>query len=124
MGFRCWRQRVAIGYLPMLASVDDVLLPRGPHKEPPASPDPATLDRWRRRYHAGLRRLREAGLKTIADERRGFEVYVSLRVQWDRLVTPFAAFMAVDAHSADPMGTDPPPIANRLDFAARLHSTG
>jgi hypothetical protein len=83
------------------------------------------LDRWRHRYHAGLRRLREAGLRTIADERKGFEVYVSLRVKWDRLVTLFAEFTAVDAHNADPVGTDPQSATERPDFAdARLHSAG
>src|SRR4051812_23199503 len=91
----------------LLTSVDDVLLPHGLRDAPAARPDAATLDRWRRRYHAGLRRLREAGLRTIADERKGFEVYVSLRVKWDRLVVLLAEFMAVDAHSADPVGTDP-----------------
>jgi hypothetical protein len=52
----------------LLASVDDVLLPRGLRDAPAAEPDAATLDRWRRRYQAGLRRLRQAGLRTIADE--------------------------------------------------------
>jgi hypothetical protein len=80
---------------------------------------------WRRRYQAGLRRLRQAGLKTIADERQGFEIYVSLRVKWDRWVAAFAEFMAVDAHVADPVGTDPQSAADRPDFAAaRLHSAG
>jgi hypothetical protein len=88
-------------------------------------PDAATSDRWRRRYHAGLRRLRQAGLRTIADERQGFEIYVSLPVKWDRLVAALAEFLAVDAHSADPVGTDPQSATDRLDFAtARLHSAG
>ena len=109
----------------LLTSIDDVLLPRGQRNAPAAEPDAATLERWRRRYHAGLRRLREAGLKTIADERQGFEVYVSLRVKWDRSVAALAEFMAVDAHLADPVGTDPQSATDRPDFAdARLHSAG
>jgi len=109
----------------LLTSIDDVLLPRGLRNAPAAEPDAATLERWRRRYHAGLRRLREAGLKTIADERQGFEVYVSLRVKWDRSVAALAEFMAVDAHLADPVGTDPQSATDRPDFAdARLHSAG
>src|SRR5918993_137152 len=70
----------------LLTSVDDVLLPRGLRNAPAAEPDAATLDRWRRRYQAGLRRLRQAGLKTIADERQGLEIYVGLRMKWDRSV--------------------------------------
>lgn len=109
----------------LLSSVDDVLLPRGRRDAQAAAPDPATLDRWRRRYQAGLRRMREAGLKTIADERMGLDAYVSMRVKWDRLVASLAEFMAVDAHSADPMGTDPQSADDRPDFAAaRLHSAG
>src|SRR4051812_10217256 len=109
----------------LLSSVDDVLLPRGRRDAEAAAPDAATLDRWRRRYQAGLRRLRQAGLRTIADERMGFEVYVSLRVKWDRLVAALAEFMAVDAPLAHPVGTAPKPAPARPDFAdARLHSAG
>ena len=104
------------------ASVDDVLLPPGLRDASNAEPDAATLDRWRRRYQAGLRRLREAGLRTTADEQERFEVYVSLRVEWDRLVLPLAEFTAVDARGADPVGTDPQSVSGRPDSAARLHS--
>lgn len=114
-----WRAAVRL-----LTSVDDVLLRDDSRRAPAARPDAATLERWRRRYHAGLSRLREAGLRTIADERMGFEVYVSLRVKWDRLVTALAEFMAVDARSADPVGTDPQSATDRPDFATRLHSAG
>src|SRR5688572_11083266 len=66
----------------LLTSVDDVLLPGGLRNTPTPEPDAATLERWRLRYHAGLRRLRQAGLRTIADEGKGFEIYVSLRIKW------------------------------------------
>ena len=113
------------GAMRLLTSVDDALLPRGLRNAPAGEPDAATLDRWRTRYHAGLQRLRQAGLKTIADERQGFEIYVSLRVKWDRLVALFAQFTAVDAHNADPVGTDPQSATDRTNFAdARLHSAG
>ena len=109
----------------LLTSVDDVLLSRGLRDLPSADPDAATRDRWRVRYQAGLRRLREAGLKTVVDEQQGFEVYVSLRVRWDRLVAALAEFMAVDVHSADPVGANPQSATERTDFvAARLHSAG
>jgi hypothetical protein len=101
----------------LLTSIDDLLLPRGHADATPAAPDAPTRDRWHRRYHAGLGRLREAGLRTIADERAGFESYVSLRVEWDRSVRALAGFMAVDAHSADPAGTDPQPPADRPGLA-------
>lgn len=107
----------------LLASVDDVLLLCGHRRTPAARPDAATVERWRRRYHAGLLRLREAGLRTIADERLGFDVYVSLRAEWDQLVAVLAEFMAVDARSADPVGTDPRSTTDHPDTAsARLHS--
>ena len=48
-----------------------------------------------------------------------------LRVKWDRSIAAFAEFMAVDAHVADPVGTDPQSATDRPDFAdARLHSAG
>ncbi|HEX8913565.1 MAG TPA: ion channel [Humisphaera sp.] len=113
-----WRAAVRL-----LASADDVLLSRGLRDAPAADPDAYTLERWRRRYDAGLRRLREAGLRTIADEQKGFDAYVSLRVKWVRLVTAFAEFMAVDVGSADPVGTDPQSATDRPDFAApQLHA--
>jgi hypothetical protein len=63
--------------------------------------------------------------RRVADGRKGFEVYVSLPVKWDRLVAVFAEFMAVDAHRADPVGTDPRSATDHPDFAdARLHSAG
>ncbi len=109
----------------LLSGVNDILVPRGLRNEPAVDPDAATLDRWRHRYHAALQRLREAGLKTLTDEHQGFEIYVSLRVKWDRLLVPLAEFMAVDRHLADPIGTDPQSATNRPDFvAARLHSAG
>src|SRR5688572_22335937 len=108
----------------LLTSVDDVLLRRGLRDAPTTEPDAATLDRWRLRYQAGLRRLREAGLRTIADERQGFEIYVSLRVKWDRLVALFAEFMAVEANRADPVGTNPESTDRPHFAAARLHSAG
>ena len=109
----------------LLTSVDDALLPRGLRDAPVAGPDAATLDRWRRRYDAGLRRLREAGLRTIADDGQGFEVYISLRAKWDGLVAALAEFMAIDAYLPTPVGTDPQSATYRPDFAgARLRSAG
>lgn len=42
-------------------------------------PDDQTRERWHRRYQAALRRFKQAGIETIADETAGFEIYVSLR---------------------------------------------
>lgn len=107
----------------LLASVDEVLLPRGRRDAPAATPDAETLERWRSRYQAGLGRLREASLRTILDEQKGFEFYVSLRREWDQLVLGLAEFMAVDRRSADPVGTDPQSVAGRPDFtSSHLHS--
>jgi hypothetical protein len=87
-------------------------------------PDPATLDRWRRRYSAALRRLRQAGIQTIADEQAGAEVYVSLRARWDRYITTFADWMAHDMDTIDPAGARPESADQRQDFRTRLRAAG
>jgi hypothetical protein len=67
-------------------------------------PDAETLGRWRRRYAAALRRLQQAGIQTVADERAGAEVYASLRGHWDHYVAALAPFMAYRMDEIDPAG--------------------
>lgn len=70
-------------------------------------PDPSVRDRWRRRYHAALHRLRRAGIVTVTDEEAGAEAYVSLRARWDGHVSALAPLMAYRMDEIDPVGSDP-----------------
>ena len=87
------------------------------HGEPP---DDATRDRWRRRYLAAAARLREAGVKIRTDERRGVEIYISLRAEWEHRIRMLAASMEYVMVEVDPGGMHPattealPPFENRL----------
>lgn len=70
-------------------------------------PDAETRERWHRRYRAALQRFEQAGIETVADERAGFEIYVSLRVQWDGLIASLAPLMAYEMEEIDPAGSRP-----------------
>jgi hypothetical protein len=84
-------------------------------------PDEQTRERWRRRYRAALQRFRQAGIEIIADETAGFEIYVSLRVQWDDLIASLAPLLAYEMEEVDPAGSRPE-FNERQDFRARSHS--
>jgi hypothetical protein len=87
-------------------------------------PDPATAARWRRRYAAGLRRLRQAGIRTVSDERAGAEIYVSLRARWDRHIRTLAPALDYRLEEIDPASADPESADRRPEFCARLPSVG
>jgi len=91
------------------------------HAEPP---DPATEARWRRRHAAAIRRLRQAGIRTIGDEQGGADAYVKLRSEWDRYITTFIRYMAHDPAEIDPAGATPEVSDERPDFRGRLRSAG
>lgn len=91
---------------------------------PQPSPDTQTLDGWRRRYSAALRRLGQAGLKTRSDEQAGADLYVSLRAEWDHEVKTLAAALAYRVEEIDPAGSRPQSVDERQEFSARLHSAG
>jgi hypothetical protein len=107
----------------MMVLLADSFLPGGV-PEPVGEPDEATRDRWRRRYFAGVRRLRQAGIKTIADEEAGATVYVSLRQRWDNYVGHFGRYMAQDLDNIDPIGCDPDRAQVRQEFRTRLRAAG
>ncbi|GLC26983.1 hypothetical protein [Roseisolibacter agri] len=71
-----------------------------PSGEP--QPDERTQERWRRRQAAAVRRLRQAGIATVADERGGAESYVALRREWDGHVATLAPAMLYDMDEIDP----------------------
>jgi hypothetical protein len=90
--------------------------------EPPTAIDPAAAERWRARYQAGLRRLQQAGIKTIADEEEGAAAYVALRLRWDYLITELAPHLGYSMVEIDPEGSKPGTSDTRPEFDARLRS--
>jgi hypothetical protein len=98
-----------------------VFLPAG---IPQDEPDAATIDRWRRRYRAGVERLRLAGIATASDARAGEEVYVNTRARWDRYVAVFAEHLMHDLDVVDPAGTHPEEAAERPEIRQGLRAVG
>ena len=109
------------GAMRTVTELSVVFLPQG---LPEGEPDPNDVERWRRRYAVALRRLREAGIQTIADEAAGADNYVTLRAQWDRYVHAFAAHMIHPMDVIDPAGERPDEIEGRQEFAQRLRAVG
>lgn len=86
--------------------------------------DEQTRERWRRRYFAAVRRLKQAGIETVADERAGADAYVALRAEWDEYITALAPQMAYEIEDIDTAGCDPESSDERRDFKTRAHSVG
>lgn len=70
-------------------------------------PDAAVQERWRQRYFAATRRLRQAGISTAADERAGADLYLTLRTRWDRQISRLAPALGFDMQDVDPAGSHP-----------------
>ncbi len=111
------------GTMRLTTIIATTFLPGGLPQQPDG-PDEQSKDRWRQRYLVALRRLRAAGIQTIADERAGAEVYVSLRAQWDRYVRAIADHMAHDLDNIDPAGINIEAAAARQAFQNRLRAAG
>lgn len=88
---------------------------------PPTADD---IDRWTRRYRAAVRRLREAGIATMADEATGAANYVALRSLWHHPLMRAMQMMGYSAEEMDPMGQHPASSDQRAPFAERRHSFG
>jgi hypothetical protein len=102
-----------------VTTLEETFLPQGV-PDPPAMPDLVTADRWRRRYFAALRRLRQAGIKTIANEQAGAEAYLDLRAEWDHFIQELAPAMAYAMAEIDPAGQNPESADQRPTFRIRL----
>lgn len=87
-------------------------------------PNEQTRERWHRRYQAALQRFRQAGIETVTDETKGFEIYVSLRAEWDDLIASLAPLMAYEMEEIDPAGSRPESATERQDFRDRSRSAG
>jgi hypothetical protein len=81
-------------------------------------------ERWRRRYFAGVRRLRQAGIRTISDEQNGAQTYISLRAKWDRFISAFADHMCHDMENIDLVASRPDDADQRQEFKTRLRAAG
>ncbi len=103
----------------LVTTLEDTFLPEG-KPEPAASPDEQTRDRWHRRYRAGLRRLRQAGIQTMKDEQSGAEAYVALRSRWDAYIRALAPALAYSMDEIDPVGSTPESTDERGEFRTRL----
>jgi hypothetical protein len=112
------------GSMRLLTALANSFLPEGLPQPSDHPIDEATKDRWRRRYFAACRRLRQADIQTIADEQAGAENYVVLRAKWDRYITSFASDMAHEIDVIDPAGSCPEETDDRSEFRARLRSAG
>ncbi|HSU12915.1 hypothetical protein [Longimicrobium sp.] len=106
------------GAIILAGSLEDTFL-RGGSPDGAASPDAATRERWERRYAAAVRRLRQAGIRTMEDERDGAGRYVALRACWDRHVTLLAPAMMFELQDIDPAGADPEASDRRPPFRGR-----
>lgn len=89
-----------------------------------SKPSAEDVDRWRRRYHAAVRRLREAGVSTTADDGAGAASYVDLRSQWQRPIMRAMQMMGYEADEIDPMAHHPEASDERQPFAQRRHAFG
>ena len=87
-------------------------------------PSADDVDRWRRRYHAAVRRIREAGIATRPDDDAGAGNYVEMRSQWHHQLMRAMQLMGYSADEIDPMTHDPESSEQRMPFAARRHVLG
>ena len=95
---------------------------RGVVHEPSHTPYDKTRDLWHRRYFAALRRLRQAGIRTIANEQAGVEDYVNLRSEWNGYISRMGPLLAYSPEEIDPVGSHPESSDEREEFQARVRS--
>lgn len=85
-------------------------------------PDAATRERWRRRHAAAVRRLHEAGIRTVRDEAAGAERYVELRSAWNGQIVNLSHSGAFDMAEVDRADDDPERSDRWPDFRSRRHA--
>ncbi|HEX5970351.1 MAG TPA: hypothetical protein VFY85_00380 [Gemmatimonadaceae bacterium] len=88
------------------------------------TPTADDIARWGRRYHAAVRRLREAGVATRSDDAEGARDYVALRARWHHPVMRAMQMMEYSVDQIDPMAQHPESSDARQPFAERRHAFG
>ena len=111
---QCWRAAMLL-----VNMLEDVFL-QGEQAPLRSAADAGARDRWRTRYMAALDRMRQAGIKTIADSGAGFETYVSLRERWDGHIARLRASMLYEADEIDKPTYCPEVVGARPPFEHRL----
>jgi len=111
---QCWRAAMLL-----VGMLEEVFLPGHP-PQIPAAADAGARQRWLTRYIAALERMRQAGIKTIADPAAGFETYVSLRERWDGHIVRLRASMLYEADEIDIPTYCPELVGARQPFEHRL----
>jgi hypothetical protein len=111
---QCWRAAMLL-----VAMLDEVFV-SGQPAPPRSTADAVARERWRTRYTAALERLRQAGIKTIADPASGFETYVSLRERWDEQIVRLRTAMMYEADEIDEPTYCPEVVRARRSFELRL----
>jgi len=111
---QCWRASLLL-----VGMLEETFLP-GDAAQRRVQADPGDRERWRTRYMAALQRMREAGIKTVADPADGFETYVSLRERWDAHITRLRVAMMYEADEIDAPTYRPEAVGGRRPFERRL----
>jgi hypothetical protein len=110
------------GSLDLVTGLGEAFLPEGSGAK--AQPDHATEERWTRRYHAGLRRFRQAGIQTVADEHEGVSDYIRMRGEWNSHIEALASALGYTSEELDIAGFRPESVDQRPPVQARLRSAG
>ena len=103
----------------LVVMLEDVFLP-GQRAQPRSPVDAEDQERWRTRYMMALERMRQAGIKTIADPASGFDRYVSLRERWDGHIARLRTSMLYAAEEIDAPMHCPQIAIARPPFEHRL----
>jgi hypothetical protein len=111
---QCWRSAMLL-----VRMLEEVFL-HGPPAQLRSPADARAREQWRTRYMAALERMRQAGIKTIADPATGFETYVSLRERWDGHIQRLRASMLYEAGEIDGPTYSPEVAGARPPFERRL----
>jgi hypothetical protein len=109
------------GSIRLVTSLEDAFLGGAAHRAE-HTPSTEERERWQRRYHEASKRLREAGIVTVANEREGADLYVRLRASWDRDIRMLAPAMGYRMMEIDPIGSVPESVEARPPFKARMRT--
>jgi hypothetical protein len=85
------------GSLQLLTELDRALLPKG---HPTIKNQQEQV--WRKHYYCAVERLRAEGIETVTDLEEGAIAYISLRQQWQPILTVLTNYMAYEWREVAP----------------------